>query len=129
MTPRRKHGHIFTNDVKSLLYAHGDSSLPNLETVHTLEDVLMMYIGDVCQEANYFSKSTGKSKLGVDDFKFVLRNDPEKLGRVEELGRMEKVIANAKRTTDIKSYGDDKRKRRENKRQKLERVNSSDEEP
>jgi transcription initiation factor TFIID subunit 13 len=36
----------------------------------------------------------------VDDFKVALRNDPTKLGRVEELLHLQKVISEARKQFD-----------------------------
>jgi len=41
-----------------------------------------------------------RHKLKVDDFKIALRNDPRKLGRVEELLYLQKVIADARKQFD-----------------------------
>jgi len=43
-----------------------------------------------------------RNKIKVDDFKFALRRDPKKLGRVEELLVMAKVIADARKQFDDK---------------------------
>jgi transcription initiation factor TFIID subunit 13 len=43
-----------------------------------------------------------RNKIKVDDFKFALRHDPRKLGRVEELLVMSKVIADARKQFDDK---------------------------
>ena len=53
----------------------------------------------------YLAISTGETVrldqlLEVDDFKFALRRDPRKLGRVEELLMMSKVIADARKAFD-----------------------------
>jgi transcription initiation factor TFIID subunit 13 len=42
-------------------------------------------------------------KLKVDDFKIVLRNDSRKLGRVEELLYLQKVIAEARKQFDTEA--------------------------
>lgn len=43
-----------------------------------------------------------RNKIKVDDFKFALRRDSKKLGRVEELLVMAKVIADARKQFDDK---------------------------
>ncbi|ODV89728.1 hypothetical protein CANCADRAFT_19534, partial [Tortispora caseinolytica NRRL Y-17796] len=97
---KRKRAGLFTNDVRSLLYAFGDVKNPNSETVAVLEDILSGYIVDLCHEASKFSRTAGRAKVKVDDFKFALRKDPQKIGRVEELLAMQKLIRDAKKTFD-----------------------------
>ena len=46
-----------------------------------------------------------RNKIKVDDFKFALRRDPKKLGRVEELLVMAKVIADARKQFDDNPEG------------------------
>lgn len=94
---RRRRTNLFTNDLKSLLYAYGDVSNPHPETVAVLEDILQEYIAAMCFEAYRVAKAANRQKLKVDDFKFALRNDPRKLGRVEELLTLQKEIAEAKK--------------------------------
>ncbi|ODQ65829.1 TFIID-18kDa-domain-containing protein [Nadsonia fulvescens var. elongata DSM 6958] len=99
-TRKRKRSNLFTNDLKTLLYAFGDVANPYAETVSTLEDILMEYIIDMCHEAARIAKTANRQKIKVDDFKFVLRNDPKKLGRIEELLSLQKEIAEARKTFD-----------------------------
>jgi transcription initiation factor TFIID subunit 13 len=47
------------------------------------------------------SKVAKDRKVTVDDLKFILRNDPKKLARVEELLFMEKDIKTARKTFDV----------------------------
>jgi transcription initiation factor TFIID subunit 13 len=46
------------------------------------------------------ARTSGRAKIKVDDFKFAVRNDPKKLGRIEELLQLQKVIQDAKRLFD-----------------------------
>ncbi|KAJ1754592.1 Transcription initiation factor TFIID subunit 13 [Coemansia sp. RSA 2523] len=76
------------------MYGFGDSSPSNPESVDVLEDILIDYINTTCVEA---ARVAGRrSKVTVDDFKFVLRKDPKKLARVEELLAMNKEIESAR---------------------------------
>ena len=88
-------------EVKSMMYAFGDED-PNPESVSLMEDILVDYITTLCQEAN---RVAGTRKVRVDDFKFALRKDPKKLGRVEELLMLQKEIAQAKKLFDDKEGG------------------------
>lgn len=97
---RRRKANLFTNDLRSLLYAYGDVIDPYPETVATLEDILHEYIEIMCQEAYRVARVANRHKLKIDDFKFALRYDPKKLGRAEELLMLQKEIAEARKTID-----------------------------
>lgn len=97
---RTKLTDLFTGDIKALLYAFGDVPNPYPETVAVMEDILEEYITRVCYEAQKIARAGNRQKLKVEDFKFALRNDPRKLGRVEELLRLQKEIDQARKTFD-----------------------------
>lgn len=46
------------------------------------------------------AQTTKRNKVKVDDFKFALRNDYKKLGRIDELQRLSKEIQEARKTFD-----------------------------
>lgn len=97
---RTKLSDLFTGDIKALMYAFGDVPNPYPETVAVMEDILEDYIARVCGEAQKVARAGNRQKLKVDDFKFALRHDPKKLGRVEELLRLQKEIDQARKTFD-----------------------------
>jgi len=93
------------------MYAFGDDPNPSPESVAVLEDIVTEYINEMvsprpvivklmeqCLEAARIAAP--RHKLKVDDFKIALRNDPKKLGRVEELLYLQKVIAEARKQFD-----------------------------
>ncbi|KAG5437765.1 hypothetical protein PCANB_000478 [Pneumocystis canis] len=82
------------------MYAFGDDKHPTLDSVQVLEDIVIDYINEMCLEAARVAGN--RNKLKVDDFKFILRNDPRKLGRVEELLTLQRVIAEARKQFDDK---------------------------
>ncbi|KAJ2452675.1 Anaphase-promoting complex subunit 1 [Coemansia sp. RSA 2336] len=89
--PRHK---LFSRELSTLMYGFGDTLPPLPESVDVLEDILIDYINNTCIQA---AKVSGRrSKVTVDDFKFVLRKDPKKLARVEELIAMNKEIETAR---------------------------------
>ncbi|AWU75856.1 hypothetical protein CAS74_004668 [Pichia kudriavzevii] len=92
---------MFTNDLKSLLYAYGDSASPNIETIHMLEDCVTSYLIDVITEANSVRKLQKRSKFAESDLKFALRGEPVKLGRMEDLSVLSKEITRANRMFDV----------------------------
>lgn len=97
---RKPKPRLFTKDVKALMYAYGDVEEPLTDSVNAVEDILMNYIVDLCHEAHAYSKVTLRQKVRVDDFKFALRKDPFKFGRLEELLKMQKTIESARKQFD-----------------------------
>jgi len=78
-----------------MLYAFGDVPEPLPETVALMGDIVTEYLIDICHQAA--AVSGNRAKIKVDDFKFVLRKDRPKLGRIQELLHMQKVIADARK--------------------------------
>ncbi|KAI8321445.1 transcription initiation factor-like protein TFIID subunit 13 [Martensiomyces pterosporus] len=89
--PRRK---LFGKELPMLMYGFGDSMAPLPDSVDVLEDILIDYINSMCVQAAKVSGRRGK--VNVEDFKFILRKDPKKLARVEELIAMNKEIETAR---------------------------------
>ncbi|KAJ2520178.1 hypothetical protein H4217_002220 [Coemansia sp. RSA 1939] len=85
--PRHK---LFSRELALLMYGFGDSISPLPESVDVLEDILVDFINSTCVQAA--TVSGRKNKILVEDFKFILRKDPKKLARVEELLAMNKEI-------------------------------------
>lgn len=79
------------------MYGIGDDPNPLQESVELLDDLVTEYIVGMCHEASKMATHARRNKIKVDDFKFALRKDPKKLGRVEELLLMTKVIADARK--------------------------------
>ncbi|KAG0675877.1 Transcription initiation factor TFIID subunit 13 [Pichia californica] len=98
---------LFTNDLKSLLFAYGDSQTPNIETIHQLEDAVTSYLLDVIMEANKVRKLQNRNKFQETDLRFALRKDPVKLGRIHDLSNLTKEISKANKMFDVneKSLG------------------------
>ncbi|KAF3214315.1 Transcription initiation factor TFIID subunit 13, variant 2 [Orbilia oligospora] len=82
------------------MYAFGDDFQPFTESVNTLDEIVTEYIIEMCHEAAKSASHARRNKIKVDDFKFALRRDPRKLGRVEELLAMTKVIQDARKQFD-----------------------------
>jgi transcription initiation factor TFIID subunit 13 len=101
---------LFTNDLKSLLFAYGDSQTPNIETIHTLEDAVTSYLIDIIMEANKVRKLQKRNKFSETDLRFALRKDPVKLGRIQDLSILTKEISRANKMFDVdeKSLGGQK---------------------
>ena len=62
---------------------------------------LRSYIIETCYEAEQHARYAGRQKVKVDDFQFALRNDPKKLGRIQEMAEKEKGIKSARKVFDL----------------------------
>lgn len=87
---------MFHKDIHSLLYAYGDVAQPLNKTVQCLDELVSSYLVDICTEASLVASSK-RNKIRVEDFKFVLRKDPVKLARAEELISTNALITEAKK--------------------------------
>ncbi|ORY87057.1 transcription initiation factor IID, 18kD subunit-domain-containing protein [Protomyces lactucae-debilis] len=94
---RQPNAALFGKDLRSMMYAFGDEA-PQADSVQVMEDILVDYISELCSEAGRVAGQ--RQKVKVDDFKFALRRDTKKLGRVEELLTMQKEIQQARKLFD-----------------------------
>lgn len=60
----------------------------------------MEYLSDMMHETSQFAKSQGRSKIKQDDLPFALRNDPMKLGRLEDIKELLNKITRARNMLD-----------------------------
>lgn len=93
--------------VRLLLLAYGDpsphpsfSSEPLPETVRVLDEIVTDFVLEMCHGAAQYASYSRRQKIKVDDFRFALRRDPNKLGRVQELLRMERELKEARKAFD-----------------------------
>lgn len=93
--------------VRLLLLAYGDPSPhpsfpsdPLPETVRVLDEIVTDFILEMCHGAAQCASYARRQKIKVDDFRFALRRDPNKLGRVQELLRMERELKEARKAFD-----------------------------
>ncbi|KAF9353519.1 hypothetical protein BGX26_008705 [Mortierella sp. AD094] len=99
--PRNKRKkYVFGKELKQLMYGFGDVPNPANDAVGVMEDMVIEYLTDTCMQAAVVADKRG-GKVNVEDFKFVLRNDPKKRSRVEELLYMNEDIRRAKKIADI----------------------------
>lgn len=66
-----------------MLYGFGDVTNPRQDTLDIVEDCLLEYMTHVLEQASKLSMKRGKLK--TEDLLTVLRRDPKKYGRMEEL--------------------------------------------
>ena len=87
--------------VESFLVAYGDTSRPPLRaTVLTLDEIITDYIIETCHEAAAVATHARRQKIKLDDFKFMLRRDTAKLGRVSELLETDKELKKKRKAFD-----------------------------
>ncbi|KAF1967619.1 TFIID-18kDa-domain-containing protein [Bimuria novae-zelandiae CBS 107.79] len=89
-------------DLESFLVAYGDTSRPPLRsTVLTLDEIITDYIIETCHEAAAVASHARRQKIKLDDFKFMLRRDTAKLGRVSELLETDKELKMKRKTINL----------------------------
>ncbi|KAI5360010.1 Putative transcription initiation factor IID, subunit 13, histone-fold [Septoria linicola] len=105
--PRAKGAPIFNqNDLNELLYAFGDSTTSPLPTtISVLDEILADFIIETCHAAALCASYSRRQKIKIDDFRWVLRQNPALLGRVNEQLFREKYIKNQRRLVDFDAYG------------------------
>jgi transcription initiation factor TFIID subunit 13 len=80
------------DSVESFLVAYGDDCNPLPETYKVLDEIVTDYIIESCHEAASVAHHARRAKIKLDDFKFMLRRDTTKLGRVSEMLDKEKEL-------------------------------------
>ncbi|OQE15953.1 hypothetical protein PENSTE_c026G08103 [Penicillium steckii] len=97
----------FSSELRLLLLAYGDPSPhrsypqePLPETIRVLDEIVTDFILELCHGAAQVAHHARRQKIKVDDFRFALRRDPNKLGRVQELLRMERELKEARKAFD-----------------------------
>ncbi|CAP92921.1 Pc16g02510 [Penicillium rubens Wisconsin 54-1255] len=97
----------FQNELRLLLLAYGDPSphpsFPNEplpETVRVLDEIVTDFVLELSHGAAQVAHHARRQKIKVEDFRFALRRDPNKLGRVQELLRMERELKEARKAFD-----------------------------
>ncbi|KAI9849247.1 MAG: Transcription initiation factor TFIID subunit 13 [Sclerophora amabilis] len=87
------------------MFAFGDDREPLDETVKILDEIVTdaainSFIIETCHEAAACASYSRRQKIKIDDFRFALRKDPTKLGRVQELLAMDKHLKKWKKLFD-----------------------------
>lgn len=120
MRMRQKGQQFDTRDLEAYLIAFGDDRNPLPETVRVLDEIITDFIIETCHEAALCASYSRRAKIKVDDFKFILRKDPVKLGRVTELLNKEKEIKSQRKVfaVDDEQIGKDETLKEEVKKGK-----------
>jgi transcription initiation factor TFIID subunit 13 len=97
----KKTQHLLTKStVEAFLLAFGDNDYPLPETVRVLDEIVTDYIIESCHEAAAVAHHARRAKIKLDDFKFMLRRDTGKLGRVSEMLETDKELKRKRKAFD-----------------------------
>ncbi|KAF1940201.1 TFIID-18kDa-domain-containing protein [Clathrospora elynae] len=100
MRARQKGQQFPTQDLEAFLLAFGDNDYPLPETVRVLDEIITDYIIETCHGAASVAHHARRAKIKLDDFKFMLRRDTGKLGRVSEMLETDKELKRKRKAFD-----------------------------
>ncbi|KAF2013965.1 transcription initiation factor IID, 18 kDa subunit, partial [Aaosphaeria arxii CBS 175.79] len=100
MRLRHKGQQFPSTDLEAFLIAFGDDDQPLTETVKCLDEIVTDYIIETCHEAASVAHHARRAKIKLDDFKFMLRRDTAKLGRVSEMLETDKELKRKRKAFD-----------------------------
>ena len=80
-------------------------SEPYPETLRVLDEILTDFIIETCHAAVEVANYSGRQKLKADDFSFVLRKDPAKLGHVQGMFDKKRKIDTSRKGTNFDELG------------------------
>jgi transcription initiation factor TFIID subunit 13 len=89
-----------------MLYGFGDVPNPRQDTVDLVEECLLYYLGNVLDASIALASkrapiaSSGNTRLKTEDVLTVLKRDPRKYGRAEELLYMNAELKRVTRAFD-----------------------------
>ena len=111
---RRKR--LFTRDLRPMMYGFGDAPQTLPSTVDLMEEMVLEYIVGITQRAGELGRKRGRFR--TEDLIFLVRKDPKRYARIEELLYMNEELKRARRAFEIEDYeklGGDKTKMGKNK--------------
>lgn len=68
--------------------------------MRVLDEIVTDFILELCHGSAQVAHHARRQKIKVEDFRFALRRDANKLGRVQELLRMERELKEARKAFD-----------------------------
>ncbi|KAL1797106.1 hypothetical protein ACET3X_003712 [Alternaria dauci] len=68
--------------------------------MRVLDEIITDYIIETCHEAASVAHHARRAKIKLDDFKFMLRRDTSKLGRVSEMLETDKELKRKRKAFD-----------------------------
>ncbi|KAJ2903893.1 hypothetical protein MKZ38_009179 [Zalerion maritima] len=86
-----------STELSTFLTAHGDSPVPLPETVKILDEIATEFIQGLSFEATRVAHHAGRQKVKFEDFQFVMRRNPEVLGKVQEMLEKKQAISEARK--------------------------------
>ncbi|KAK8175859.1 transcription initiation factor IID, 18kD subunit-domain-containing protein [Phyllosticta citrichinensis] len=129
MRMRQKGQQFDTRDLEAYLVAFGDDRHPLPETVRVLDEIITDFVIETCHEAALCASYSRRAKIKVDDFKFILRKDPVKLGRVTELLNKDKEIRTQRKVFAVDDEQIGKEEGKEEKRKGKRKDGNVEERP
>lgn len=106
MRLRQKGQQFPPEQLESLLLAFGSTTPALPATITVLDEIITDFIIETCHAAALSASYSRRQKIKVDDFKWVLRRDAKKLGRVTETFFLAKQMSEARKVMD---FGDAER--------------------
>ncbi|KAF2692118.1 TFIID-18kDa-domain-containing protein [Lentithecium fluviatile CBS 122367] len=100
MRLRQKGQQFPAQELESFLIAYGDTSSPLPATIRVLDEIVTDFIIESCHEAAAVAHHARRQKIKLDDFKFMLRRDAVKLGRVSEFLETDKELKRKRKAFD-----------------------------
>lgn len=76
-------------ELKYMMHGFGDDSSPYEETVDLIEELVIEFISEMTLKAMEVGRS---GKISEKDIEFLVRKDPRKLARLEELLQMNEEL-------------------------------------
>lgn len=73
---------------------------PLPETVRVLDSIAVEFIRETCLNAGQIANWSGRQKVKLDDFRYILRKDAVKLGRVNEILQAERELKETRKLVD-----------------------------
>ena len=75
-----------------MIHGFGDDPTPYEETVDLVEELAVDFIAEMTLKAMEVGKSGKSGKISEKDIEFLVRKDPRKLARLEELLQMNEEL-------------------------------------
>lgn len=91
----------FMKEIKQLMYAHGDTITPRLDTAEAIHEYACKYLIDVLHKAKNVSKSRGRTK--TEDLLYTIKRDRRKYSRAKELLTTNEELKRARNPLDYDS--------------------------
>ncbi|KHN76302.1 Transcription initiation factor TFIID subunit 13 [Toxocara canis] len=88
---------LFRRELRTMIYGFGDDKVPYDRTLELLENIVVDYIGELCQRALHVGKP---GKLSLEDIHYLIRRDAKKFGRVKDLLSMSEELKKARKQFD-----------------------------